>query len=53
VDGKPLFKDGRVQGVDEAGIRRKARELAAAAVERAGLDEAGVPTTTTLYNSGN
>jgi cytosine/adenosine deaminase-related metal-dependent hydrolase len=50
VDGKPLFKDGRVQGVDEAEIRRKARELAAAAIVRAGLNRADVPTKTTLYD---
>lgn len=53
VDGKALFKDGRVQTVDEAAIKRKARELAAAAVERAGLHRDDVPTSTTLYDSGN
>ncbi len=42
-----------MQGVDEPGIRRKARELAAAAVVRAGLHEHGVETTTTLYDEGN
>ncbi len=50
VDGKPLFKDGRVQTVDEVEIRRMARKLAAAAVARAGLNRADVPTTTTLYD---
>jgi len=53
VDGKACFRNGKVQDVDEAEIRRKARELAAAAVKRAGLDKDSVPTTTTLYNSGN
>lgn len=53
VDGRPLYKDGKVQGVDEAAIRRKARQLAAAAIERAGLHDTTVPTTTTLYNTGN
>jgi 5-methylthioadenosine/S-adenosylhomocysteine deaminase len=50
VDGKALFRDGRVQTVDESAIRRKARELAAAAVKRAGLTRDDVPTTTTLYD---
>ncbi|HET7849333.1 MAG TPA: amidohydrolase family protein [Pseudolabrys sp.] len=53
VDGRQCFAGGKVQGVDEREIRRKARELAAAAVRRAGLDDESVPTTTTLYNSGN
>jgi len=53
VDGVALYKDGRVAGVDEQELKRKARELAAAAVERAGLDQEDVPTSTTLYDSGN
>jgi cytosine/adenosine deaminase-related metal-dependent hydrolase len=53
VDGKPLYLDGKVQGVDEGEIRRKARELAAAAVVRAGLHNEDVETTTTLYDEGN
>ena len=50
VDGKALFKDGLVQGVDEREIRRQARALGAAAVARAGLNRDDVPTTTTLYD---
>ena len=50
VDGKPLFRDGRVFNVDEIEIRRKSRDLAAAAIDRAGLTRADVPTTTTLYD---
>ncbi|MEH2477975.1 5-methylthioadenosine/S-adenosylhomocysteine deaminase [Nitrobacteraceae bacterium AZCC 2146] len=50
VNGQCLFKDGRVQTVDEKEIRTKARELAAAAVIRAGLNDEHVPTTTTLYD---
>lgn len=50
VDGKVVFRDGRVLGVDEDEIKRKARELAAAAVDRAGLTRADVPTKTTLYD---
>ena len=53
VNGKVLYQDGKVAGVDEREIRRKARELAAAAVERAGLIKEDVPTTTTLYDGGN
>ncbi|MCY1242131.1 hypothetical protein D9M72_550740 [compost metagenome] len=53
VDGKTLYSDGKVHGVDEPALRRKARELAAAAVERAGLHDENVETTTTLYDNGN
>jgi len=53
VDGKALYKDGLVDGVVEADIRSKARQLAAAAVERAGLHHDDVPTETTLYDNGN
>ena len=53
VDGKLLYAEGKIDGVDEQGIREKARELAAAAVERAGLHHEDVPTTTTLYDGGN
>lgn len=50
VNGDVRFLDDRVLGVDEAEIRNKARELAAAAVIRAGLSDEDVPTTTTLYD---
>lgn len=53
VDGVPVYRDGKVQGVDESEVRKKARELAAAAVVRAGLHDEGVATTTTLYDDGN
>jgi len=53
VDGGAVFSDNKVHGVDEADIRRTARKLAAAAVDRAGLNRADVPTTTTLYDAGN
>jgi cytosine/adenosine deaminase-related metal-dependent hydrolase len=53
VDGVACFSDGKVRGVDEPALRRKARALAAAAVERAGLNRDDVPTTTTLYDQGN
>jgi cytosine/adenosine deaminase-related metal-dependent hydrolase len=53
VNGVPCYSEGRVHGVDEPALRRKARALAAAAVERAGLHREGVATTTTLYDTGN
>jgi len=53
VDGIAVFSNNKVHGVDEAKVRRTARRLAAAAVERAGLNRSDVPTTTTLYDSGN
>ena len=53
VNGVALYRDGKVRGVDEQQIKHKARELAAAAVARAGLHGEDVPTTTTLYDSGN
>ncbi len=53
VDGLSRFSNGSVHDVDEPEIRRKGRELAAAAVQRAGLNRADVPTTTTLYDQGN
>jgi cytosine/adenosine deaminase-related metal-dependent hydrolase len=49
VDGRQVYADGRVRGVDEAALRAEARTRAAAVAERAGLLRAGVPTTTTLY----
>ena len=48
-----LYANGGVVTVDEKAIREKARELAAAAVRRAGLSRDDVPTTTTLYDEGN
>lgn len=53
VDGKVLYKDGRIAGVDEPELKRMARELAAAAVVRAGLHNEGAPATTKLYDGGN
>lgn len=53
VDGKVLYSDGKVHGVDEKAVRAKARLLAAAAVKRAGLHVEEVETTTTLYDEGN
>lgn len=53
VDGFPVYRNGRVQGVDESALRAQARKLAAAAVQRAGLNADNVPTTANLYEEGN
>ncbi|NNM00679.1 MAG: amidohydrolase family protein, partial [Gammaproteobacteria bacterium] len=53
VDGRCLYRDGRVADVDEKTLRASARELAALAVQRAGLHDGQVATTTTLYDEGN
>ena len=37
VHGRALYRDGKVQTLDEAGLRAEARERAAAIVKRAGL----------------
>jgi 5-methylthioadenosine/S-adenosylhomocysteine deaminase len=50
VDGRPLYKDGKVQTVDEAALRREARERAAAVVKRAGLSLDKTPTVSTTYD---
>ncbi|MDJ0749454.1 MAG: amidohydrolase family protein [Woeseiaceae bacterium] len=53
VDGNAVYREGKVTNVDEAGARAKARDLAAAAVERAGLHDDTVPTSSTVYDEGN
>lgn len=50
VDGRPLFREGRVVTVDEPALHAEARERAAAIVRRAGLDRESTPVTTTLYD---
>jgi cytosine/adenosine deaminase-related metal-dependent hydrolase len=50
VDGRPLYKDGRIVTVDERALHVEARERAAGIVRRAGLDHASTPVTTTLYD---
>lgn len=50
VDGRAVFREGRVVTVpDEEGLRREARERAAALIRRAGLDRPDVPVTTAVY----
>lgn len=50
VDGRPLFRDGRVATVDEQELRAEARVRAAGIVRRAGLDVGDVPLQTSLYD---
>ncbi|HEV2551593.1 MAG TPA: amidohydrolase family protein [Stellaceae bacterium] len=50
VDGKALYRDGRVQTIDEKPLREEARRRAAAVVKRAGLSMEQTPTTTTTYD---
>ena len=50
VDGRALYRDGRVQTLDEAALRVEARRRAAEITTRAGLRARDVPTETTLYD---
>ena len=50
VDGRPLYRGGRVVTVDESALRAEARRRAAAVVKRAGLSMAHTPTVTTTYD---
>jgi len=49
VDGKALYRGGRIVTLDESEIFRQARQRAAAIIWRAGLSDAGVPKATSLY----
>jgi 5-methylthioadenosine/S-adenosylhomocysteine deaminase len=50
VDGKALFRDGKVATIDERALHREARERAAAVVRRAGLSLTHTPTVTSTYD---
>ncbi len=50
VDGRPVYRDGRVVTLEEAELRAEARERGADIVRRAGLDRSSTPVTTTLYD---
>lgn len=50
VDGKPLYKDGKVQTLDERALHREARERAAAVVKRAGLSPDRTPVVSSTYD---
>lgn len=49
VDGRCLYQDGKVTTIDEAALFAEARSRADAITRRAGLSDAGVPKTTSLY----
>lgn len=53
VDGKALYKDNKVQNIDEKELKIEARKRAADVVKRAKLDVDDVPVTTSLYDEGN
>lgn len=50
VNGRALFRNGKVQTLDEAAIFDEARKRAVQIVKRAGLSDLGVPKSTDLYN---
>ena len=50
VNGRAVYRDGAVPGIDERALRRESRRRADAAVRRAGLMAEGVPIKTTLYD---
>jgi 5-methylthioadenosine/S-adenosylhomocysteine deaminase len=49
VDGRPVYRNGRVQTLDESSIFAEARIRAADIVRRSGLSATDVPKTTSLY----
>ena len=49
VDGVPLFRNGRIQTLDEAALAGEARARALAITKRAGLANASIPRSTSLY----
>lgn len=49
VDGRCLYRDDSIAGLDETALRHEARGRAADIVRRAGLHAANVPVTTELY----
>jgi len=50
VDGRRVYGNGTVTTVpDESTLRHEARERARRLIAEAGLDRAGVPITTTVY----
>ena len=50
MNGRAVYRDGGVPGIDERALRRESRRRADAAVRRAGLMAEGVPIKTTLYD---
>jgi 5-methylthioadenosine/S-adenosylhomocysteine deaminase len=49
VDGRCLYRDDAVVGLDERDLRQEARGRAAEIVRRAGLEASDIPVTTALY----
>jgi 5-methylthioadenosine/S-adenosylhomocysteine deaminase len=49
VDGRPVYSDAKVRTIDEPSLRDEARQRAEAIRRRAGLDQKGIPVTTSLY----
>ena len=50
VDGRALYRDGKVQTLDEKSLHKEARERAAAIIKRAGLSVDRTPTVSTVYD---
>ena len=50
VNGRALYRDGRVQTLDEKNLHKEARERAAAIVKRPGLSLDRTPTVSTVYD---
>ncbi len=50
VDGKALYKNGKVTTLDEPKLFKEARQRATQISNRAGLIKDNIPTTTTLYD---
>jgi len=50
VDGRALYRDGKVQTLDEKTLHEEARERAAAIVKRAGLSLDRTPTVSKVYD---
>ncbi len=49
VNGRPLFRDGKVLTIDEPALYGEARRRSAAIVRRAGLLSGDITTSTSLY----
>ena len=53
VDGRPLYSEGKVHGVDEKALRAKAQRARRGRGRARGPARRSVETTTTLYDDGN
>jgi 5-methylthioadenosine/S-adenosylhomocysteine deaminase len=49
VDGRALYRAGKVQRIDETSLYREARQRARAVTLRAGLVGAALPKSTSIY----